>query len=83
MSTLKLYLDTRRAIDLESHWAEGAEKPTLKYSLKEQETDAHFDELLEKYPIPAYYDPANSSNTKISTIQSDTTVVPSKKNSKR
>lgn len=46
-----LVIDTRKAIDLESHWSM-EERPYIPYCRTEREYDEHFERLLQKFPIP-------------------------------
>ena len=51
------FADTRKAIDLESHWC-AETRPVAVYSRNEREYEENFNRLLELYPIPDGYDPA-------------------------
>jgi Ribosomal silencing factor during starvation len=48
--------ETRKAVDLESHWGASPEgRPTIAYSPKESVYEENFEKLLEKHPIPEGY----------------------------
>ena len=50
-----IFIVTRKAIDLESHWGSNEEKPVAVFSLNEKKYESSFEELLDKYPVPDDY----------------------------
>lgn len=44
--------ETRKALNLEEHWAENSEQPVAAYHDKKTEYEIGFEKLLEDYPVP-------------------------------
>lgn len=54
--------NTRKALKLEEHWAEGNKRPVVVWSANEQEYEANFNKLLEKHPVPEEWDEQDDKN---------------------
>ena len=55
-----IYIATRKAIDLETHWKPGNVRPAARYSSNDKRSDAEFTKLLNEFPIPEDYNTAHS-----------------------